>query len=101
LAANFINANLLGGGTGDFEQAIQRNPTAPLYNEDGTFYETEAHNNYNPLHRLADRKYERQEEVFYVDIRLSLEVANGLNASLFGSYVRTKYNDSILRSKNY
>ncbi|EKF54701.1 TonB-dependent receptor [Galbibacter marinus] len=100
LAANFINANLLGGGTGDFEQAIQRNPTAPLYNEDGTFYETEAYNNYNPLHRLADRIYERQEEVFSGDIRLSLEVAKGLNASVFGSYVRTNYNDRIFRSKN-
>lgn len=100
LAANFINANLLGGGTGDFEQAIQRNPTAPIYNEDGTFYETEAYNNYNPLHRLADRIYERQEEVISGDIRLSLEVAKGLNASVFGSYVRTNYNDRIFRSKN-
>src|SRR5690606_29651849 len=50
LAANLSKANLLGGGVNDdlssadygkttgtdFEQAIQRNPTAPIYNPDGT-----------------------------------------------------------------
>src|SRR5690606_17154139 len=111
LAANFINANLLGGGTGDgtdllggatanFEQAIQRNPTAPIYNEDGTFYETQAYNNFNPLHRLADRIYERKGDVISGDIRLTLELAKGLNASVFGSYVRDNYNDRVYRSKN-
>jgi len=111
LAANFINANLLGGGTGDdtdllgggtanFEQAIQRNPTAPIYNPDGTFYETEAYNNFNPIHRLADRIYERQEEVFSGDVRLTLDLAKGLKASVFGSYVRSNYNDRVYRSKN-
>ena len=63
LATNFNKANLLGGGTGDFEQAIQRNPTAPLYNEDGTFYETTAYNNYNPLSRLANRISERDQKL--------------------------------------
>ncbi len=37
LAVNFNKANLLGGGDGDFEQAVQRNPTAPLLNADGSF----------------------------------------------------------------
>lgn len=111
IAANFINANLLGGGTGDesdllgggtanFEQAIQRNPTAPIYNPDGTFYETQAYNNFNPIHRLADRIYERQEEVISGDLRLTLELAKGLEASVFGSYVRSNYNDRVFRSKN-
>src|SRR5690606_18763443 len=62
IAANFSKANLLGGrkddnseNVPDFEQAVQRNPTAPLFNEDGTFYQTQAYNNYNPLSRLAHR----------------------------------------------
>ena len=106
IAANFINANLLGGtnpdGTtnGDFEQAIQRNPTAPIRNPDGTFFETQAYNNYNPMHRLADRISQREEEVFSGDLRLTLQLAKGLNASVFGSYVRNNYNERQYRSKN-
>ncbi|MCX2678794.1 TonB-dependent receptor [Galbibacter sp. EGI 63066] len=100
IAANFNKANFLGGGTGDFEQAIQRNPTAPLYNPDGSFYETQAYNNYNPLSRLANRINERNQETFSGDLRLSLQLAEGLTASVFGSYVRNTYNDRQYRSMN-
>src|SRR5690606_12886711 len=98
LAANFINANLLGGGTGDFEQAIQRNPTAPIYNEDGTFRETQNYNNYNPLGRLAHRISERNQQTFSGDAKLRLQIIDGLSASVFGSYVRNNWNDRQYRS---
>ncbi|MBC9795446.1 SusC/RagA family TonB-linked outer membrane protein [Sinomicrobium weinanense] len=111
MAANFNKANLLGGGyeltdrgdwdktTGsDFEQAIQRNPTAPVYNEDGSFYETEGYNNYNPLSRLAHRKLERDQQTFSGDARLTLDIIDGLSASAFGSYVRNTYNTRHYRS---
>ncbi len=98
LATNFNKANLLGGGTGDFEQAIQRNPTAPIYNEDGTFYETMAYNNYNPLSRLAHRISERDQQTFSGDTRLQLNLFKGFTASVFGSYVRNTYNDRNYRS---
>lgn len=100
VASNFNKADLLGGQGSDFEQAIQRNPTAPLFNEDGTFLETQAYNNYNPLSRLANRISERNQQTFSGDIKLSLKVAKGLSASVFGSYVRNGYNDRVYRSKN-
>lgn len=93
LATNFNKANLLGGGDGDFEQAIQRNPTAPVYNADGTFVETQAFNNYNPLSRYANRINERNQQTFSGDAKLSLEIIEGLSASVFGSYVRNGWND--------
>ena len=98
LAANFNNANLLGGGGGDFEQAVQRNPTAPLYNPDGTYLETQAYNNYNPLSRLAFRESDRNQQTMSGDVRLSAKLAPGLTASVFGSYLRDTWNDRFFRS---
>ena len=110
LATNFNKANMLGagapdkedematGGTGDFEQAIQRNPTAPLYNEDGTFFETEAYNNYNPLSRLANREAWRSQQTTSADMRLSLQLTDDWSVSGFGSYMRDTYNDRYYRS---
>jgi len=98
LAANLNNANLLGGGTGDFEQAIQRNPTAPIRNEDGTFVETQAFNNYNPLSRLANRISKREQQSLSGDASLSYKILDGLSITSFGSYVRDSYNDRYYRS---
>lgn len=98
MASNFNKANMLGGNTGDFEQAIQRNPTAPIMNEDGSFYETQAYNNYNPLSRLANRINERDQQTFSGDASLSLEIIEGLSITTFGSYVRNAFNDREYRS---
>ncbi len=98
LATNFNKANMLGGGSGDFEQAIQRNPTAPLYNEDGTFYETTAFNNYNPLSRLANRISERDQQTTSADLRLQVQLTDHWSVSGFGSYLRNTYNDRYYRA---
>lgn len=106
IATNISKANLLGGGVNDdgttngadFEQAVQRNPTAPLYNPDGSFYQTQAYNNYNPLSRLANRIFERDRENFSGDAKLTLQIIDGLTASTFASYVRDNYNDRRYRS---
>ncbi|WP_215223498.1 SusC/RagA family TonB-linked outer membrane protein [Echinicola shivajiensis] len=100
VASSFSKANRLGGGTGDFEQAIQRNPTAPIFNEDGSFVETQAYNNYNPLSRYANRVSERNQQTFSGDVRLSLEIIEGLTASAFGAHVRNTYNDRYYQSMN-
>lgn len=111
LATNFNKANMLGGGDGDddfddgsfgsdFEQAIQRNPTAPIRNPDGSFVETTAYNNYNPLSRLENRIAERNEQTFSGDAKLTLDIIDGLTASAFGSYVRNSWNDRYYRSVN-
>ena len=100
LATNFNKANLLGGKTGDFEQAIQRNPTSPIYNPDGTFLETQAFNNYNPMSRLAYRVEERNQQTFSGDARIRYEIIEGLSATAFGAYVRDNFNDRLFRSLN-
>lgn len=97
VAGNFNKADLLGGQTGDFEQAIQRNPTAPIYNVDGTFFETQGYNNYNPLSRLAYRQSARDQQSFSGDARLQFKVIEGLKVSAFGSYLRDTWNDREFR----
>lgn len=100
LVTNFNKANLLGGGGGDFEQAIQRNPTAPIRNEDGSFVETEAFNNYNPLSRFAFRESERDQQTFSGDVKATLNISDELGVSVFGAYERDTYNDREFRSLN-
>lgn len=98
LAGNFNKANLLGGQNGDFEQAVQRNPTAPLVNADGSFVETQAFNNYNPLSRLANRINERDQQTISADAKLGIKIIEGLNFDTFISYLRNTYNDRYYRS---
>lgn len=93
LATQFRKQNNLGGGTSNWEQAVQRNPTAPLYNEDGTPYQTQGWNNYNPLDRLANRINERDQQSTQADLKLKLEIIEGLSISAFGAYLRDTYNN--------
>ncbi|WP_243751557.1 SusC/RagA family TonB-linked outer membrane protein [Niastella caeni] len=99
LAANFNKADLLGGSSGDFEQAVQRNPTAPVFNQDGTYLETNAFNNYNPIARLHQELSEREQQTFSGDARLTLEIIKGLKVSAFGAMVRDGWNDRQYRLK--
>jgi TonB-linked SusC/RagA family outer membrane protein len=88
IAANFNKADLNGGKTEFFEQAIQRNPTAPLFNDDGSFYQTQGYNNFNPLDRMANRIEDRNQQTFSGDARLKLQIIDPLSISTFASYVR-------------
>ncbi len=98
VATNFNDANLLGGGGGDFEQAIQRNPTAPVFRPDGGFVETEAFNNYNPLSRFANRINQRNQTTLSFDGKLTYEIIEGLNFSIFGAHQRNTWNDRQYRA---
>ncbi|MCY4779671.1 TonB-dependent receptor [Sphingobacterium sp. UT-1RO-CII-1] len=98
IAANFSKADSLGGKTEYFEQAIQRNPTAPIYEGDGSFYETQGYNNFNPMSRLANRIDEANQQTFSGDARLKLQVIEPLSISAFGSYVRDNWNTRKYRS---
>lgn len=104
VAANFNKANLLGGKSDDngnvpdFEQAVQRNPTAPLFNPDGSYYQTQAFNNYNPLSRYAYRIDERNQQTFSGDARMKLKITDPLSVTAFGSYVRDNFNNRYYRS---
>lgn len=110
LASNMSKMNMLGGASNDsrnesfgegksyYEQAIQRNPTAPLYNEDGSFYQTYAYNNFNPMSNLANRTKEREQQTTSGDLRVKLDIVDGLSVSAFGSYMRNLYSDRYYRA---
>ncbi len=100
LAVNFNKANLLGGSDGDFEQSVQRNPTAPVYNQDGKFLETEGFNNYNPLARLMQELSQRDQQTVSGDIRFTLEPIRNLKISAFGAIVRDGWNDRAYRLRD-
>ncbi|WP_233522409.1 SusC/RagA family TonB-linked outer membrane protein [Chitinophaga silvatica] len=99
LATNLNKANMNGGRGGDFEQAVQRNPTAPLYDANGKFIETNGFNNYNPLARLMQEQNTRDQKTNSGDLRLTLEPIKDLKISAFGAIVSDDYNDREYRSK--
>ncbi|MFD2969256.1 SusC/RagA family TonB-linked outer membrane protein [Sphingobacterium bambusae] len=98
MVANFNKANLLGGSAGDFEQAVKWNPTAPIYKEDGTFYEMQE--NYNPIGKYANQLNQRDQQTFSGDARLTAHLTDYLSAAMFGSYLRDNWNNRAYRSMN-
>ncbi|WP_461138121.1 TonB-dependent receptor [Spirosoma pomorum] len=97
LATNVSNANLLGGQGGDFENALGRNPTQPVFNPNGTYYEEGSTT--NPIGRLNQEKNLRNQQTTSGDFRLTLEPIDGLRASAFGAVVRDSWNDNEYRSR--
>lgn len=97
LATNVSNANLLGGQGGDFENALGRNPTQPVFNPNGTYYEEGSTT--NPIGRLNQEKNLRNQNTTSGDFRLTLEPIDGLRASAFGAVVRDSWNDNEYRSR--
>ncbi len=95
LATNISNANLLGGQGGDFENVLGRNPTQPVYNPKGTFYEEGSTT--NPIGRLTQEKHLRNQNTTSADFRLTLEPLDGLRASAFGALIRDSWNDNEYR----
>lgn len=72
---------------GVFEQAIKRNPTEPVYNEDGSFfYPTGSEEfEYNPVARLQNKVNGAEYNRFMGDMRVTLELYKGLKASAMGA----------------
>ncbi|RZK51027.1 MAG: SusC/RagA family TonB-linked outer membrane protein, partial [Pedobacter sp.] len=84
VAANFNNANLLGGG--GWETVLTRNPTESYYNPDGTFKFTR--NITNEVARLEQEKSSRQQQTSSVDAKVDFQIIEGLKASVFGAHQR-------------
>ncbi len=76
---------------------IQRNPTAPVFNPDGTYLETNAFNNYNPIARLNQELSERDQQTTSADAKVTLEPIKGLRFSAFGALIRDNYTDRAYR----
>lgn len=91
LSLNYGNMNLL-GGDGEWESALRSNPTNPIYNEDGTFYEDYAKDE-NKVARLEQQQYDRQQTTSSFDGKLIFEPIKDLKASVFVSYTRDDQKD--------
>ncbi|TDH28594.1 SusC/RagA family TonB-linked outer membrane protein [Segetibacter sp. 3557_3] len=94
VATNFNRANLLGNGI-NWETALTRNPTAPIYKPDGTFAEDAT--TANPLARLSQETSWRTQQTTSLDAKMTLDIYEGLSASVFGSLQRNTYVDDQYR----
>ena len=79
-----------GYGTKDvFFQALQRNPTDPVRNADGTYYETSRGFNYtNPLNLIDNIQNQRDAKRYLGNLRLDFEITKSLSTSLNLAYTR-------------
>lgn len=94
VATNFNNANMLGNDI-NWETALTRNPTQPIFKPDGTYLEdaTAA----NQLARLNQETYKRSQQTSSLSGKVTLEILKGLKASAFGSLQRDAYVDNQYR----
>lgn len=79
------------GADGTLFQAFQRNPTLPVYNEDGSFYQdpTQPVNNYsNPVAILNDVQNERDAKRLLANLKADVEITKALKFTMSGSYTR-------------
>lgn len=79
-----------GSGPNDvIYQALQRNPTDPLYDENGDFYEiSRDFNYYNPAAIISQKQDERDAKRFLGNLKLDFEIAEGLVAGVNLGYIR-------------
>ncbi len=70
-------------------QMFQRNPTDPVYTEDGEFYETQRDfNYYNPVALIDQITNERDAKRFMGSLKADLELVDGLVAGVNLGYIR-------------
>ena len=105
IAANFNNANLLGGGSvdqnrmtgGGWESEMSKNPTLSNYNADGSYrYDLTSTNEYA---RLFNETSYRKQQTTSADAKFDLDLVEGLKASVFGSVTRNNNTDGSYRIK--
>lgn len=90
VANTFINRAFTNYGY--FEQAINLNPTYPVYNPDGSFYQPNGFAIYNPVAAIDQTTNERKDKVTLASVRPVLEVLPGL---LVGTTLALEREDRI------
>ncbi len=79
------------GGADILYQAFQRNPTLPVYNDDGSYYEIDEFDYNNPVAIANDIQNERDAKRFLANFKADFEVISGLTIGINTAYIR---NDS-------
>lgn len=79
-----------GNGPNDIlYQAFQRNPTDPLYNDKGQYYETQRQFNYwNPLALINDIQNDREAKRLFGFFKADLDIYKGFSAGVNMGYTR-------------
>ncbi len=72
-----------------YRQALQRNPTQPVYNEDGTFYEDDGFESSNPVGLLLQYDRENKMSQVLANTQVSYRIANTLKATATGALQRS------------
>ncbi len=73
-------------------QAFQRNPTDPVYDADGKYYETQRQFNYwNPVALVQDIQNERSAKRFFGFFKADLDIYRGISAGVNLGYTRDDY----------
>lgn len=68
----------------EFYSALMRNPTMPIYNPDGSFWQTYAgYEDYNPIARIEQRKVDKENKNLLGNFKMTYDILPGLNTSAF------------------
>ncbi len=81
-------------------QAIQRNPTDPVYNDDGSYNKkTRVFNYENPIATINEIQNVRDAKRFFGNLKADLEIVRGLVGSVNIGYIRDDHETSYFRPK--
>jgi iron complex outermembrane receptor protein len=83
LSANTANRNFVEYDA--YRSAFRANPTLPVYNADGTFYQPSGFEIENPVARLSQLTRQRRDKQFLVNAKATYEVLPGLKVGVNGS----------------
>jgi len=79
-------------------QALQRNPTDPVYNPDGSYNKkTRVFNYENPIATINEIQNVRDAKRFLGSLKADLEIVTGLVGSVNIGYIRDDHENSIFR----
>lgn len=68
----------------EFYSALMRNPSMPIYNEDGSFWQTYAgYEDYNPIARVEQRNTQKKFKNLLGNFKATYEILPGLKTSAF------------------
>lgn len=97
-----ISDSQVTGVVNPYRQAVIHNPTAPLYNSDGSYYEDfNVYQYYNPLSLLNEKSGDRKSEWTRLKGNLTVEPIKGWKTNLMVSTNRSFIDSDYYTSGNY
>lgn len=110
LSNSYIKANYManGGKENDdaddypvFYEAIRRNPTIPIFNEDGSYYENYGgYEDFNPIARIKQQKRETEYKNLLGSFKAQYEIIPGLKTAVFVALEKNDKYFNYYQSKN-